>query len=223
MHEMRITPCLLIIAFALTFMTESYSQIFGVKAGLNLSKMLLKDDDDTYSDELSNRVGYHVAGTVEFPLSEVFSIEPGLMLQTKGFLFKEESGGVEVKERLNTFYVDIPVHFKAAYAFDEDLKMYGIVGPVLGMGIAGKFKDEITFGGDTETDEEDVEWGSDMEEDDLKRLDFALTFGAGVQYMQLIFEITYDLGLANISAYTDDGATIKNRVLRFTVGYKFNQ
>ena len=69
--------------------------------------------------------------------------------------------------------------------------------------------------------EEDVEWGSDKEKDDLKRLDFGLTMGGGVEINSIQIGLTYALGLANISSYTDYGTKINNRVLGLSVGYKF--
>ena len=62
---------------------------------------------------------------------------------------------------------------------------------------------------------------SDEDNDDLKRLDMGLTFGGGVEINAIMLGISYDLGLANISSYQQDGATSKNKVLKFSVGYRF--
>ena len=84
-----------------------------------------------------------------------------------------------------------------------------------------KLKAEFTYGGESDSEEEDVEWGSDEENDDLKRLDFGLTMGAGVEISSIQIGLTYGLGLANISSYNDNGNKINNRVLGISVGYKF--
>ena len=99
--------------------------------------------------------------------------------------------------------------------------MFGAVGPYVGFGLSGKVKTTHEFQGREETEEEDLNFGSDVDEDALKRLDMGLTFGSGVEIKSISFRISYDLGLSNLVVNQDDGATVKNRVLKFSVGYRF--
>lgn len=69
----RLTIALLLI----TTVTESFAQTFGVKAGLNLSNMLMKDDDGTYSDDFKMNPGFHFGPTMELPINETVSFETG--------------------------------------------------------------------------------------------------------------------------------------------------
>ncbi len=197
---------------------------FGLKGGLNLSNMLIKDDDETYSDDFKMKPGFHVGAMAEFPLSEIFSFETGLFLSTKGYKISEEETlmgeTLKMETKANLLYLDIPLTAKATFDLGG-AKIYGVFGPYVGMGLSGKGKEEVTYDGETETEEEDVEWGSDKEKDDLKRLDFGLTMGGGVEINSIQIGLTYALGLANISSYTDYGTKINNRVLGLSVGYKF--
>lgn len=215
---------LLIVVIGFTMTTESYAQTFGVKAGLNLSNMLVEDDDDTYSDDFKVNPGFHVGATAEFPITELFSFETGLLLSTKGFKVSEEETfmgeTVKYESKLNLIYLDIPLTAKASFDLGG-ARIYGVFGPYIGMGLSGKSKFEITAMGETETDEEDIKWGSD--EDDFKRLDLGLTMGAGVEISSIQIGLSYGLGLANISTYTDGGSKISNRVLGISVGYKFGR
>ena len=217
---------LLIVVIGFTMTTGSYAQTFGVKAGLNLSNMLVEDDDDTYSDDFKVNPGFHVGATAEFPITELFSFETGLLLSTKGVKVSEEETfmGETVKydQILNLIYLDIPLTAKASFDLGG-ARIYGVFGPYIGMGLSGKSKFEITAMGETETDEEDIKWGSDEDEDDLKRLDLGLTMGAGVEISSIQIGLSYGLGLANISTYTDGGSKISNRVLGISVGYKFGR
>jgi len=206
--------------------TELFAQNFRVKAGLNLSNMLMKDYNETYSDDFKMNPGFHIGSTAEFPLTEMISFETGLFLSTKGFKKSEEeiimSETIEIEEELNLLYLDIPLTAKVSFDLDG-AKIYGVLGPYLGMGLSGKSKYEYTFDGETETEEEDIEWGTneEVEKDDLKRLDFGLTMGAGVEINSIQIGLTYGLGLANISTYPYDDFKIKNRVLGLSVGYRF--
>ena len=82
---------------------------------------------------------------------------------------------------------------------------------------------EETYMGDTDKSEEDIEWGSDENDDHLKRLDLGLIIGAGVVVHSIEIGLSYSLGLANISASTDEGGKIHNRVFSITAGYKLGE
>ncbi|MGD9328630.1 MAG: outer membrane beta-barrel protein [Cyclobacteriaceae bacterium] len=76
---------------------------------MNLSKMLIKNDMDTYSDDFKMNPGFHIGATVEFPISNILSLGTGLLLDTKGFKTKEEGQDWVEKEKLNLYYLDIPI------------------------------------------------------------------------------------------------------------------
>jgi hypothetical protein len=217
---------LLFIVLLITLASSTFAQSFGIKAGLNLSNMTMKDDEDTYSDDYKMLPGFHVGVVAEIPFSDMFSFEPGLLLSTKGFKFEESEEymgeTMESKMKMSLYYLDIPLNLKASFGSD-DTKFYGTFGPYLGMGLSGKYKSEISFMGETESEDEDVEWGSDAEEDDIKRFDFGVAVGAGVEFGAISVGAAYALGLANISAYTEEGSSIKNKVISVSVGYKFGK
>jgi len=215
---------LVALVLVVTMTNESSAQSFGLKGGLNLSNMLDKDDDETYSDDYKMKPGFHIGATAEFPFSDMFSFETGLLLSTKGFKVSDEEtlGGdtYGFEGKLNLIYLDIPLTAKASFDLGG-AKLYGLFGPYVGIGLSGKTKLEFTFDGETEKEEEDIEWGSDEEKSDLKRLDFGLTMGAGVEMSSIQIGLTYNLGLANLSPNTENGFKISNRVIGISVGYKF--
>lgn len=222
---MKKLTTLLIIVLIITSVSESYAQIYSVKAGFNLSNILMKDDDDTYSDEFKMKPGFHVGAFVQFPETGVFSFESGLILSTKGMKTKIEEtiDGEPYKYKgiMTLYYIDIPFMAKASFDIGK-VSVFGELGPYLSVGLNGKLKTEYTYLGDTETDTENVEWGSDKDNDMLKRLDYGLTAGLGVVIINNIqLGLSYDLGIANISTTTDGGSKIKNRIFKISVGYRF--
>jgi hypothetical protein len=216
----------IIAVFIISLASVSFAQTFGVKAGLNLSNMLMKDDNTTFSTDFMMNPGFHVGGTVEFPIGGIFSIEPGLMFSTKGYKdeYKEDIhqiGITEYKTTLNLYYIDVPVYAKATFDVGDNVKLYGGLGPYLGVGLWGKMNNEVTFDGITDTSNEDVKWGTDAENDHFKRVDFGLNAGAGVAFYSILIEVSYGYGLINICPYTDNGFKTNNRVLGISAGYKF--
>jgi hypothetical protein len=87
---MKNLVCLFLAILALTMTTGTYAQSFVVKGGFNLSEMLyISDNNETYSDEFDMRRGYNIGATAEFPMTERFSFETGLLLTTKGFRMRD--------------------------------------------------------------------------------------------------------------------------------------
>lgn len=219
---------LFLIVIAIMMATDKlFAQEFGVKAGFNSSNMLVVDDSDLVDADFNMKAGFHIGVTAEFPLTEMFSLETGLLLSTKGVIskdrFTDEDIGLiyEYKANLNPLYLDIPITAKASFDIGG-AKIYGVFGPYLGIGLSGKIKQEMRINGDTTLSEEiDIEWGSDEESSNLKRVDYGLIIGAGVELNSVQIGLNYSLGLANISTVTD--VKVNNRVLGISIGYKFGK
>jgi hypothetical protein len=211
-----------------------------VKSGLNLSNMLVKDDENTYSTNCKWKSGFHLGITAEFPITETVVFETGLLLSTKGFkfnvtdtLYDEPPGyGYEYgeayqsqgkicdsKRSLNLLYLVIPLTAKTYFNVGRT-RLFGALGPYIGYGLSGKSKSKNTINGQTESQEVDVNWGSG-DNDDAKRLDFGLSADIGMEIRTIQIGLSYNLGLANISADTFFGQKINNRALGLSIGYKF--
>lgn len=221
---MRALMKLALLAVVVTLATGAFAQTFAVKGGLNLSTMVMKDNDDTYSDDLKLNPGFHAGITAEFPIAGVFSLETGALLSTRGFRIQEketfEGGPFEIKETMNLYYLEVPVTGK--FTFDAGgVKINGAIGPYVGVGLTGNVKAKASYQGETEKDEAAIHWGSDEENDDFLRGDFGVTIGGGVEINAFRVGVSYALGLANISPNTEDGFTMSNNVLGLSVGYVF--
>ena len=196
---------------------------FGPKAGLNLSNVLYKDDDGTYSDNFKMNTGFHVGGVAEFPFGRVLSLETAVLLSTKGFNSSEEYESMgepyTFSLKLCMFYLDVPVTLKAGFDIGK-LRIYGAAGPYLGVGLSGKMKSVYETSQEREENEEDIEWGN-ADDDTFKRLEYGVTMGGGVEIRSFQIGVFYNLGLANISNYTEGGYMFANRVLAITAAYKF--
>jgi hypothetical protein len=184
--------------------------------------MLSKDDAETYSDNNKMKFAFHIGGVVDLPLTEALSVEGSLLFSLKGVRSVEESGEFTYILNGNLFYFNLPVVIK--YTHDlGNIRLYGLAGPYMALGIGGKYKDIVEYDGDRDTDTEAVEWGNDSENDDLKRPDAGLHIGAGVRLGVIQAGLFYELGLANISSYTGNGYKIKNRAFGITGSYYFGK
>ncbi len=196
---------------AIAICSTTHAQSFGVQAGFNLSSMLAKNST-VKSTEYKIAPGFNIGGVAEMPVTDIFSVQAKLLFTTKGFNYKSSSGSTKVNCFL--FYTEIPILAKANFEIGN-IGVYGILGPYFGFGLSGRAKSGSTT--------ESINWGSDGNSDDFKRFDFGMSIGAGANISIFQVGMNYNLGIANISAYTDNGTKQKNRTFNLFIIYVFGQ
>lgn len=201
---------------------RSNAQSIGIQAGFNLATMLAKDNDGPLGETFKPKPVFHLGATMNIPFSEIFSLESSFLLNVKGFIAEEELLGAHIKANTILYYLDIPVSVKATHQFENGIKLFLATGPYAGIGLYGKTVGEITFQGETEKREEEIEWGSDEETDRLRRFDYGLSFGGGIGINAFQLAAYYQLGLANTSSSRENGRTLKNRLLMLSLTYFFS-
>jgi hypothetical protein len=218
MSKLRV---LLFIIFGLIPILESFAQTFEIKAGVNLSTMLSKDDRSTYSGDytLTPRLLFGV--TSEIPINQLFSIESGLLFSSKGYKLEKDYALYPTSEPVPVYaksvlnYFEIPVSIKFSHSI-LGLPLYGVLGPYAAIGINGKNIIDIYSGGKSER----TVYKNHFDSNGLwKRLDYGLQAGAGIQFGKYVFGLNYSYGLANISRHSPH--VEKNRIIGLTLGYKF--
>ena len=211
-----------VIIFIFALNEDIHSQIFGIKAGLNLSDMYMKRDQQEEA-QTDMKLGFHIGATAEFPISKMFSFESGILLSNKGYKIdiSETHGGVTeiFKQNISMYYLDVPITAKLNLPVGS-AKFYFLAGPYLALGLSGTGTTEMTINGQLRKMDGDITFGSG--EEDLKTLDYGLMFGAGIEFSNFTFGINYNLGLANLSNITEFNSTINHKVIGISAGYKFN-
>ena len=104
---------------------------------------------------------------------------------------------------------------------DKSVGFYALAGPYLGFGLSGTSQNEFIVQFMILQSEESIHFGSDPDSDDLRRLDFGLTLGTGVQLESFRFEFTYGLGLSNLTVDPSRGSMQHSRCFAVSVAYGF--
>jgi hypothetical protein len=220
---------LIIIILLAALTSESFAQTFGIKAGVNFSNMQIKESElfIPYSTSVADpklKVGFNIGGVIEYPVLNLFSLESGLSLTTLGTkLTTEEPFGATTlvtKANHSLYYLNVPLNIKVPFSI-KGFDFYGSVGGYAGLGLIGTADTISTFGDLEETTNGKIAWGSEQGTDYLKRLDYGVTLGTGIEYASFRLGIIYNLGLANISSDSEIGTVAKNRGLGISVGYIF--
>ncbi len=202
----------------------SQAQDFGVHAGVNFANAKF-DEEAAFGVDMDEKalVGPLIGLVANFKIADNFSFRPELNYIQKGFKRSYSEPGVgtaEFKARFN--YIELPLNFAYSIPAGKHAVFIG-AGPSIGMGLSGKLETSIKLDGEPEeTDEEDIKFGSNEDEDDFKSLDIGLGFFGGFQANNGLFlKAGYNLGLSNISH--DSESDLKNKGFAVTLGYFFKK
>lgn len=177
---------------------------FGFRIGPSFSGV---NSSDEHLNGGSWQTGLNVGFVAGIPLSDYIPLylEPGLHYIEKGGQ-KSLSSGKKMTYSLN--YLEVPVVLKYRCPVDDHFSVQPMVGGYVSAGLGGKLKN---------FEEKVAEQAFD--EHNFKRVDAGLRVGCGVQYDMFYADLTYDIGLANISHDYFD--TAHNTGLQINVGLNF--
>lgn len=182
----------------------------GAKGGVSFS---------TFSgDRLGNiksRTGFHIGVLAEFPLSDVFAIQPEILYSTKGGKYSEKGTelGVNYSYRVEQKmdYIDVPV--LAKFYLLDGLSVEA--GPQISFLTTSSSEYEGSLGDLTISGEDEL-W-------DFIKTDFGIAGGISYRLPAgVFFSARYIFGLSNINDVSDSGdRKIHNRNAQISVGYSF--
>ena len=223
----------LVLALTTTVALATQAQVY-VQGGLNLANITKTKDGQTEKNNILPSFNAGILGRVE--LVDMFSLESGVLLTGKGA--KAETyfnSGNYTKARFNPLYIEVPLNAVVKIPLDakgaNGSNLFFHAGPYAAVGIAGKSTRETSTLGIISKSSSNIRFSNDdpftpnQEEDAgydrLKRFDFGLNFGGGVQFGKVILKANYGLGLTKInSTQSNNNADDKNkyRTLSFSVG-----
>ncbi|MFM2190110.1 MAG: hypothetical protein RL491_496, partial [Bacteroidota bacterium] len=171
---------LTIIAASILTISNANAQYLRIKGGMNLSNMLIEDNDNLLSDKFTNRLGYQLGLTAQTENEGVFSFEGGVNFGTRGYNYSEtgmfEGMNMKLEQEVKLTYVTMPLTAKATFDLTK-AKIYVNLGPYVSMGIKGEVWTQASTGVLTNVSTDDILWGSNKDRDDLTRFDGGLHAG----------------------------------------------
>jgi Outer membrane protein beta-barrel domain len=193
---------------------------FGVKAGVTFPTFAVSGSDQEESKPKSI-TSLFFGGNVDFAVSPIFSIQPGLSIIGKGVKISENDGnGSSLIFTRNVMYLEIPVNAVANFKAGSGKFFIG-AGPYVGFAISGKDKVEATDGGQSMSVTNTLKFGT-ANDSDLKSTDFGLNFLGGYELSNgLNINAGYGLGLTNLNPKSDENDKGSNRVFSVGLGFSF--
>lgn len=189
------------------------AQRIGFTGGASFSNYKAKVDGE--SDNGNSKTGLTAGLLVDISLSDHFSFQPALNFVQKGTKDEQTLAGITEKVSLTTNHLEIPLNI--LYNTNGDAGNFFIgAGPSLAFGVSGKWKYEDN----TSSLTEDVKFGNNEDEDDMKGLDLGANFLAGYCFPNGLFvSANYNLGLSNLAPGGNSDATLKSNYFGVKLGY----
>jgi len=203
-----------------------------VVGGLNLANVSVTDNGKV--DDAKMLASFRVGIIGDIHLGSVLYLQPGVLYTGKGSKTQsgDESGSNYSKATTNPSYIEVPVNLVFKTPAVSGARFFFGAGPYLGIGVAGKIKNEGKILGVSYKNEQDIEFSNDdpttldYEEGAgfgiIKRFDYGLNGTAGIEGKAVTFSVDYGLGLAKLQSGSNSSAdnNNKHRVLSFTLGFK---
>lgn len=190
---------------------------FGITAGATFSSTVSKVEDETEDSE--TKPGFTVGLTGDLPLTENFSVRPGLYFTQKGGKAEGTYGGFSGESKTTFNYIEVPLNFVYNAPAGSGKFFIGL-GPAIAYGIGGKTEYKFSAGGYNQEGEENVNFGNNEDEDDLKPFEVSGNILAGYELANGVFiSANYNLGLSNLVINGNDNNSAKNRYFGIRLGY----
>ena len=228
----------LALALTTSVALATKAQVY-VQGGLNLANITKTKDGQTEKNNLLPSFNAGILGRLE--LVDMFSLESGVLLTGKGSKAETyfNNSNDYIKTKFNPLYIEVPLNAVVKIPFDSKgssgSNFFFFVCPYAAVGIAGKSRQDSKFGPLTSSSTSNIKFSNDdpltsQQEDavydKLKRFDFGLNFGGGVQLGKVILKANYGVGLTKInSTQSNNNADDKNkyRTLSFSVGFPLSK
>ncbi|MES1215478.1 MAG: porin family protein [Bacteroidota bacterium] len=203
-----------------------------VRGGINLANVSTTDNGRV--EDAKMLPSFQVGLIGDLNLNSFLAIQPGIIFSGKGT--KSQSGSTDdasyFRATTNPYYIEVPVNLVFKAPLGEGVKLFVGAGPYAAMGIAGKNKTEGKLFGASFSSEKSIEWSNDdpttSEEENtgfgiMRRFDYGVNGTAGIELSNVVISANYGLGLAKLQSGSNSSANDnnKNRVLSFTLGFKF--
>jgi len=188
------------VAILLVVSFNGFSQMrYGIKAGANFANINQNFANSDIEAPTKIRLAYNIGAIIEYPLSEIITLQSGLQLTSKGYSHNLHES-VDGFDRFSITYLEVPVN--VAYKI-RDFRI--IVGPYIAFGINGKIKYDytLTYNGTVVKGDRDIKFKGTLNESELNDnnvyingLDYGLSFGIGYNIGPMMINAGYGLGLA---------------------------
>lgn len=213
------------------FLTAKSQKVY-VQGGVNLANISNSSSGATQDNKML--VSFNAGILARFGISEIFDVETGLVLDGRGSkantFFGNGTDDNYIKTKFNPFYLELPLHAVVKLPLADKANVFIFAGPYVAMGMFGKYTVKTNLLGNESTTSGDIKFDNDdpftSEQEGaaynkIKKFDYGVNGGVGVDLGSMMIKAKYGLGMAKINSMeSDDQKNDKNkyRTLSISLG-----
>ena len=174
--------------------------------------------------DIKNKVGFTIGVEGQYQFTSVvglslgvFYTQEGATYNTKGYLSNSDGVKFSIKD-------DLKIHLNC-FTVPVLANVYVWKGLGLKAGLQPEFAIEKKTKGDVTMEFEGQAFKSESSDADIKSFSLSLPIGMSYEYKHVVADLRYSFGLTDLHKNKDAGiggnSSAHNRVLTFTLGYKF--
>ena len=201
---------ILFIAISVAATTLAKSQTY-IQGGVNLANITQTANGQTEKNNMLTT--FNVGLLSRFGISHTIDLESGVIYSGRGSkaetYYTSTTNDNYVKTKFNPFYIEVPLNLVVRIPLPSKLNLFVYGGPYASMGVAGKSTSESKIFGVSGSSEQNIKFANDnpftSRQDDaaynkLKRFDFGLNAGAGLDLRKVILKVNYGYGFTKINS-----------------------
>jgi hypothetical protein len=209
-----------------------------IKMGVNLSNVytdydVTKVEDSSGSIYVSNdfgmKPGFQGGLFMDWPLSESFTLQPGLQFITQGFSHKYATSDKKYERRFTLFYLQVPVNVQYKLRF-EYFDILFQAGPYFGYGLSARQSAYLLNGKsqDLNDDKKKIDMQNSKTNNGIyNKSDLGVGAALGVDFSNFQVMVGYNVGLNGITFSSSGNSGVgrsynmdfRNNSMAITFGY----
>jgi hypothetical protein len=177
---------------------------FRYAPGVNFSTLRIKQNGINYSS--ARPMTIHIGGLWDMQMTRHLWLEPGFQFTAKGSDYTIDS----IRKSLTPLYFEVPIN--AEYRFNiKNVKLSLFSGLFIGCGIGGYIIDNDI--------NREIRYGS-SENDDMRRIDYGINVGTGLEVRKIFLAVQYSYGLANFAPVRANDTELKSDLIGVTLIFR---
>ena len=197
----------LLFAFAVV-VGSAHAQVRpGIKAGYNLGGVMASNNiaETTInkagiSDNFRMKSGFQIGMIADWPINDVWGIQPGARFIMHGFIDKyRDASSNDAKKntrRFSLYYLQVPVYAQYRWNVAEETNVLFQAGPYFGYGLFGR-QSWMRSGKTQNLDDSQkkITFGNGTSKDIHNGFDYGIGAGVGIEFYRFQLVAAYDFGL----------------------------
>jgi len=199
----------IVLLFAIAAIVGSVSAQIrpGIKMGYNVGGVMATNNVAEanifragISDNFRMKSGFQGGIIADWPINDVYAIQPGVRFIMHGFIDKYRdapSGDARNNtRRFALYYLQVPVYAQYRWNVAEETNVLFQAGPYFGYGLFGRHS-WMRSGKDQKPSDKDkkISFGNGTSKDIRNGFDYGIGAGVGIEFYRFQFMVAYDFGL----------------------------